>query len=67
MKNSEQKRQALRRRFLKGILALGGGMAVTASRTAPATEAPTAPARRQHDSGYQETPHVLDYYDKARF
>ena len=59
-----------RRRFLKGVaLASGAAGAALASRGAVAQVEPEAekvkPASKT--KGYHETPHIAEYYEKARF
>jgi len=57
-----------RRDFFKGIAVLGGAATVAAvsgqaaSEPAPARSAPEADSKR-----YRVTPHVAEYYKKARF
>ena len=61
-----------RRGFLKGAAVAGGAAAVGAVgaqvqagvAAQPRTEQVKAPASPK---GYHETPHILEYYEKARF
>jgi len=63
----ERPPRSARRRFLKGLLAAGGGIGAAATvKAAPAVEPPETSPRENPSGGYRETPHVLDYYDKAR-
>ncbi len=60
-----------RRKFLKGAL-LGSGAAAVAIASGAAVAAPEKkerPARKAQaqSQGYQETPHVLEYYKTAQF
>lgn len=59
-----------RRGFLKGVAVAGSAAAVTAVTTTSATAAQKqeGPAHAGAEAtGYRETPHVLEYYEKARF
>jgi len=58
-----------RRDFFKGIAVLGGAATVAAV-SGQAVSAVSAPVRVKPDSGsrrYRVTPHVEEYYKKARF
>ena len=62
-----------RRRFLKGVMAVGGTTVLVAvGREAMVDEAPqqtvaqSVPAP-EPDQGYRVTAHIESYYDKARF
>ena len=58
-----------RRAFLKQLAAVGGAtatVAVVGHAGAAPDDGQTAPAVEQ-SNGYQETPHVAEYYNKARF
>ena len=61
-----------RRGFLKSVAATGGAVAVTAV-AAESANAGTLPGslenQEAHSStkGYHVTPHILEYYEKARF
>lgn len=72
MSTTNKRRQAQRRDFLKGMAVAGGGVAVVATTgtaladaSRPELEGPVDDAGS--DLGYQETAHVRQYYDKARF
>ena len=61
-----------RREFLKGVAVMGGTATLAVVTKAQAAEeapvkaqgaSPEAPANK----GYHVTPHIADYYDKARF
>lgn len=59
-----------RRGFLKGVVVAGSAAAVTAVSTTSATAAQKkeGPASAGAETtGYRETPHILEYYEKARF
>ncbi len=62
-----------RRRFLKGVMAVGGTTVLVAvGREAmvdaePETTLPKADTAPQPDQGYHVTAHIESYYDKARF
>jgi nitrous oxide reductase len=58
-----------RRGFLKSAAALGGAAAATALSGTAAAETPGKPMAetRPEAKGYRETPHVLAYYERARF
>lgn len=58
-----------RRAFLKKLAAVGGAtatVAVVGNAGAAPDDGHAAPAAEK-PKGYQETPHVAAYYDKARF
>lgn len=57
-----------RREFLKDVAAAGGAAAaVTVAGTAAATELDDGVEKSAgKPQGYQETPHVANYYEKAR-
>ena len=58
-----------RRAFLKQLAAVGGAtatVAVVGNAGAAPDDGQAAPAAEE-SKGYQETPHVLAYYEKARF
>lgn len=61
-----------RRGFLKSVAATGGAVAVTAvaAESANAATSPGStedPEAQNSTKGYHVTPHILDYYEKARF
>ena len=63
-----------RRGFLRGLATAGGAAAasglVVESANANSVVVPSAPAAGdsgQESKGYRITPHVLEYYEKARF
>lgn len=61
-----------RRGFLKGVAATGGAVAVSTvvSETANSGTLPESTmdqASQDVNKGYHVTPHILDYYEKARF
>lgn len=61
-----------RRGFLKGVAATGGAVAASAvvSETANSAVPPESKAEQgaqDTHKGYHVTPHILDYYEKARF
>ena len=61
-----------RRGFLRGVALAGSAAAVSAvvSKTANAgvsTRQTTLKENEQQHKGYHVTPHILDYYEKARF
>lgn len=59
-----------RRGFLKSVAAAGSAAAVSAVVTQTAgAAAPTASVAKRDEgtTGYHVTPHILDYYEKARF
>lgn len=62
-----------RRRFLKGVMAVGGTTVLVAvGREAMVDEAPQQTAAQPAssptpDQGYRVTAHIESYYDKARF
>ena len=60
-----------RRGFLKGVAAAGGAAAasavVTEAANAGITKDPVAKKAQQDAKGYHVTPHILEYYEKARF
>ncbi len=61
-----------RRSFLKGVAATGGAVAVTAV-VAESANSDSSPGSMQDQAaqettkGYHVTPHILNYYEKARF
>jgi hypothetical protein len=58
-----------RRAFLKQLAAVGGAtatVAVVGNAGAAPDDGQAAPAAEK-SKGYQETPHVAAYYEKARF
>ena len=68
MKSSVDKVQQSRRGFLKGVAVVGGGavmVAATQNAIADTVEEalPVSPASK----GYHLTPHIREYYQKARF
>ena len=72
MKQSSKKAGGDRRAFLRNV-AIAGGAATAAvaagaavSRTGAQGEA-AAPAAADGPTGYHETPHIREYYEKARF
>ena len=60
-----------RRGFLKGVAVAGGAAAASAmvAETANAGMASggVASKEKEQPQGYHLTPHILDYYEKARF
>jgi len=60
-----------RRSFLKGVAAAGGAVAASTVMTETANAAvPGEPAvddANEKAQGYHVTPHILEYYEKARF
>lgn len=60
-----------RRTFLKGVVAAGGTASVLAAGTAAEAEVEQAPAAedtaKTRVTGYRLTPHIAEYYEKARF
>ena len=61
-----------RRGFLRGVAVAGGAAAASAvvSKTANAGVSAaegTPKENEQQHKGYRVTPHILDYYEKARF
>lgn len=63
-----------RRRFLKGVMAVGGTTVLVAvGREAMSGDAPDADvpheqgAAVERDQGYHVTDHIASYYEKARF
>ncbi len=68
MHRSRKPWRGQRRDFLKGMAVLGGGAAIAVS-TGARAEPPELPgtADAPPGKGYQETAHVREYYDKARF
>ncbi len=68
MKGVDKKQKDKRRQFLKRMVALGGSAAVAVmSKGAAASEHADKPSATPVSKGYQETRHVRDYYEKARF
>jgi hypothetical protein len=67
---SDESKHEARRGFLKGML-IGSGAAVVAIASGGTPAAPkeeTGVAEKKAGSqGYQETPHVRDYYKTAQF
>lgn len=68
---SDESKHEARRGFLKGML-IGSGAAVVAiasggGTAAPKTETGVTEEKKAGSEGYQETPHVLDYYKTAQF
>lgn len=68
---SDERNHEKRREFLKGML-LGSGAAAVAIATGgavagPARDERAAPAPKARPRGYQETPHVREYYKTAQF
>lgn len=62
-----------RRRFLKGVMAVGGttvlvavGREVVVDDGGPSEQPVAAPERAPVKQGYRETDHVRTYYEKAR-
>jgi len=70
MSVNKQGAQISRRGFLKGAAMVSGAAAATAL-TAVATAGPEAstevPKQDEGSQGYHVTPHILEYYEKARF
>ena len=59
-----------RRGFLKGAAIAGGAVAVSTlgqSIAADTRDAETANRSDSKPKGYHVTPHILEYYEKARF
>ena len=60
-----------RRGFLKGVAVAGGAAAasavVTETANAGISTGPAASKEKEQPKGYHVTPHILDYYEKARF
>ena len=70
MSNTETEHRANRRSLLKGLAV--AGTAVTAAAAGAAgiaqpDETPSAPTGTAQAKGYRLTPHVEEYYRKARF
>lgn len=70
MSRLTQRRRAQRRDLLKGMAVAGGGVALAATTGATLADTGaqaelTGPESRTR--GYEETAHVREYYDKARF
>ena len=70
--SKDKSRQGLNRRgFLKGLATAGGTAAASGLISQSANAAvPSAPAEgidAPDSKGYRVTPHVLEYYGKARF
>ena len=71
MSRDESRTEPNRRRFLRG-LATAGGAAATSGLIVRSAEAavPTRPTNTDEPAesqGYRLTPHILEYYEKARF
>ena len=61
-----------RRRFLKGIAAIGGGAAVAVAAGRAVADTPRGSkieggVGSPQPTGYKLTPHIQRYYEKARF
>lgn len=60
-----------RRGFLKGVAVAGGAAAasavVTEAANAGIATSPVDEKAQQDAKGYHVTPHILEYYEKARF
>lgn len=60
-----------RREFLKGVAIMGGTATLAMVGKAQASEAPPDTAKQNvptpESKGYHVTPHVAEYYNKARF
>lgn len=69
MSDKQQNETLTRRGFLKSAAALGGAAAATALSNTVAAETPGKPlAEAQRETtGYRETPHILAFYERARF
>jgi nitrous oxide reductase len=69
MSDKQQNETLTRRGFLKSAAALGGAAAATALSSTVAAETPGKPLTeaQQEATGYRETPHILAYYERARF
>lgn len=70
MSQHKQSRTLSRRGFLKSAAVAGGaaGVATLGSQVqATADEQPRAEKSAARTKGYRETPHVREYYAKARF
>lgn len=70
MSNTDNKHKANRRSLLKGFAV--AGTAATAAAAGAATivqpqDTPSAPTATAETKGYRLTPHVEEYYRKARF
>lgn len=69
MTRRSKEESAGRRDFLKGVAAAGGAAAAVAAGgavAAPDSE-PTAAPEVRGTKGYRVTPHIAEYYEKARF
>ena len=71
MSKDKSRRGLNRRGFLKGLATAGGTAAASGLVSHPANAAVTAEPSEGTDSqqkkGYRITPHILEYYEKARF
>ncbi len=58
-----------RRTFLKGVTVAGGVATITciADTTLAESEPVTEPLCKETSQGYKVTPHIQEYYRKARF
>lgn len=65
MKRTEKSDQLDRRDFLKGLSVAGAAGVATATLTGKSAEAAIPDDRKS--SGYQETEHVMKYYELSRF
>ena len=62
--------RAGRRDFLKGVVLTGTAAAVAAATGTALAGTPTAPGAKHSPAakrGYHVTPHIAEYYQKARF
>lgn len=70
MSDQSQSEKLSRRAFLKSAAVAGGAVTVTTLGSqvqAGADDRQTAEAQASPSKGYRETPHVRQYYEKARF
>lgn len=60
--------KAGRRNFLRGFVVAGGGVAISCiTESTGAKNPPHQSSARQGSRGYRLTPHIREYYYKARF
>ncbi|HSH43999.1 MAG TPA: twin-arginine translocation signal domain-containing protein [Arenicellales bacterium] len=69
MSHQKQSEKLSRRGFLKSAAVAGGaaGVATLGSQVQAVEEQPSAERAEAPSKGYRETPHVREYYAKARF
>lgn len=69
MSDKHQNETLTRRGFLRSAAAMGGAAAATALSGTVAAETPGKPLveTQPEAKGYRETPHILAYYERARF